>query len=153
VAALPESPGPYRIEGLDADGRALFALSFAGAPVDHMPDVRHFAFALPLEQARASQLDRIRLVAPGTALAPAEVWRRDLPTALAEVRATAEGPGRVRLEWDDDALSLVVVRNARSGEILSFARGRSAMLQTEADELDLVLATGVGGVERRVRVR
>jgi len=151
---LPDAPGSYRLTGIAADGTELFSLSFAATPVDHAEaDIRHFAFAVPLDLAQPSNLESLRLTAPGTALAPAEVRRQTSPLALPSVRATREGPDRVRLDWAGVELPLIVVRDPDSGEILAFARGLTALIDSEADELDLTFAPGLGGLRRRVLVR
>lgn len=151
---LPDAAGPYRLAGIAGDGTELFSLSFAATRVDHADvDIRHFAFAVPLDLARPSNLQSLRLTAPGTALAPAQVRRQSSPLALSSVRATREGPDRVRLDWGGVDLPLIVVRDPDSGEILSFARGPTALIDSEADELDLTFAPGIGGLRRRVPVR
>ena len=59
----------------------------------------------------------------------------------------------MRLDWGGVDLPLIVVRDPDSGEILSFARGPTALIDSEADELDLTFAPGIGGLRRRVPVR
>jgi hypothetical protein len=59
----------------------------------------------------------------------------------------------VRLDWAGVELPLIVVRDPDSGEILAFARGLTALIDSEADELDLTFAPGLGGLRRRVLVR
>ncbi len=56
---LPRSPGAYRLEGLDAAGRALFSLAFSPDEIDH--GGRSFLFAIPYDQAWTTALDRIVL--------------------------------------------------------------------------------------------
>lgn len=47
--SLPSEPGPYRLRALDAEGRELFALSFAGDAIEDAPgDERIFSFAVPM---------------------------------------------------------------------------------------------------------
>ena len=59
---LPEVPGPYRLEGLDAEGRRLFSLSFTPDALDHGGG--SFLFAIPFEPAWTEDLDRITLTGP-----------------------------------------------------------------------------------------
>ncbi len=40
AASLPERPGPYRLLALDASGRTVFDLSFAGEALDHVAGER-----------------------------------------------------------------------------------------------------------------
>jgi hypothetical protein len=51
--------------------------------------------------------------------------------------------GGVSLQWDAAAHPMVMVRDARTGEVLSFARGGSVTLPATGD-LELVASDGVG---------
>ena len=65
---LPESAGPYRLEGLAANGESLFRLAFSPDPVDHGGG-GGFVFAMPFEEAWTGALDRIELTGPEGATA------------------------------------------------------------------------------------
>ena len=59
---LPETPGPYQLEGLDAEGYRLFSFSFTPDALDHGGS--SFLFAIPFEPAWTEDLDRITLTGP-----------------------------------------------------------------------------------------
>ena len=59
---LPETPGPYRLEGRDAEGRRLFSFSFTPDALAHGGG--SFLFAIPFEPAWTEGLDRITLTGP-----------------------------------------------------------------------------------------
>ena len=59
---LPTSPGPYRLEGIDAAGERMFSMSFTPDRVDH--GGAGFLFAVPVEEGRAEQLERVTLTGP-----------------------------------------------------------------------------------------
>ena len=59
---LPMSPGPYRLEGVDAAGGRMFSLSFAPDQVDH--GGAGFLFAVPVEEGWADELNRVTLTGP-----------------------------------------------------------------------------------------
>ena len=59
---LPTSPGPYRLEGIDAAGERMFSMSFAPDRVDH--GGAGFLFAVPVEEGRADELERVTLAGP-----------------------------------------------------------------------------------------
>ena len=59
---LPEAPGPYQLEGRDAEGHRLFSFSFTPDALDHGGS--GFLFAIPLEPAWTEDLDRITLTGP-----------------------------------------------------------------------------------------
>ena len=57
---LPDSPGAYRLEGLDTRGRKLFSLSFEPDAMGHGAG-RGFLFAIPLDPDWIDALDRVVL--------------------------------------------------------------------------------------------
>ncbi len=59
---LPTSPGPYRLEGIDAAGGRMFSLSFTPDRIDH--GGAGFLFAVPVEEGRADELARVTLTGP-----------------------------------------------------------------------------------------
>lgn len=147
---LPEQPGPYSVEGTAGDGSRLFGLSFDAAVVaDHPRGGRTFAFTVPLDDAGASRLARIRLGGPGVAMAVTRAPAA-LRTPPAEPVRMAPAGGGVALQWDAAAHPMVMVRDARTGEILSFARGGSVTVPTAAAGLELIASDGVQS--RRITV-
>lgn len=59
---LPTSPGPYRLEGVDAAGTPVFSMSFTPDRVDH--GGAGFLFAVPAEEDWADELERVTLTGP-----------------------------------------------------------------------------------------
>ncbi len=153
--SLPARPGPYRLQGLDASGDAVFEISFAGEVLADGPaDVRHFTFAIPASMARPDRLERLRLVGPGAPVAE----RARLPIAApaqgqAEPMIAARVANMVELRWDAAADPLIVARDPRTGNILGFARGGSMELPTDAAEIDLIVSDGVRSTRQRVEVQ
>lgn len=146
---LPARPGPYTLQGLDAGGAVLFSLPFDGeALAEHDTRERQFAFAIPARMAHPERLARLRVTGPGVA---AERGRADgsarpgLRPAAPRMLGRRVG-GEVRLEWPQAGLPMALVRDARTGEVLSFARGGAARLQTGARELDVVFSDGIRSV-------
>lgn len=145
--------GPYRVEGRDASGALLFSHPFEAAQVADLPGgpERHFAFVLPVGAA-ADRLAELRVSGPGIAVAQ----RRPPPGAPGPTRApqaTRPAPAQGRLTWDASAHPMAMVRNAATGEILSFARGGEILLRTSATELDIQLSDGVRVEKRRIFVQ
>lgn len=152
---LPSQPGPYSLEATSIDGSVLFRFSFDPVEVADVPGgERHFAFAVPLSQAQAARLGSVRVDGPGgAATASAELAR--LPGGAAPDSAIAvhrNGPG-VDLEWDPSAHRMIMVRDAATGEVLSFARGGRARVKTTTGALELVASDGVHSRTLRVNPR
>ena len=131
----------------------VFGFSFDATPVADDPrGGRTFAFAVPLSQSSAAQLGSLRLAGPGGA---AEALSRPVaafgaPAASDSVVARRVGRG-VALHWNATAHPMVMVRDARSGEILSFARGGDATVAAGSSELEVVVSDRVRS--RRVEVK
>ena len=143
-ASLPQKPGPYSVTAIAADGSQLFALSFDALPAEGSPHgSRHFAFAVPLDQARAARMAGLRLAGPGGIV----VNSRSTPSlslqrAGAPVTSRREGESVV-LQWNAQAHPTIMVRDPETGRVLSFARGGNARVWTDKDHLDLELSDGV----------
>jgi len=159
VPSLPETMGPYVIEGRDAAGQMVFSMPFAA---DAMPDVgadvRHFAFAVPLSADESASIATLRLVARGkesvlhaplgASLLGANGVRRPATQALASVVKTS--PTRASVRWDASAYPLVVVRDAVTGSILSLARGGTASVATnDGHDVDVVVSDGIHSLANR----
>ena len=151
--ALPAEPGPYMLQGLDDAGTVLFELSFAGEALgDGPPDARHFAYALPASLAQPQRLARLRLTGPA---APAAERVRTPAQARVSAAPVAEAVAArdVRVRWNAAAYPLAVVRDPATGAILSFARGGTAMVQSGANELEVIFSDGVASTRQRVAVQ
>lgn len=154
--SVPRESGPYRIEGVARNGRTIFAYSFAGdrpADVDDQT-ARQFAFAIPMDDATQTELASIRLTGGGAApsVMQASLAPGGVSAAINSVDAAAASPGRVRVEWGTTGARMALIRNSRTGEILSFARGGSAQLRTQAADLEVILSDGVRSASRQLRV-
>jgi len=153
---VPHETGPYRIEGVSRNGRAVFSYSFAGerpADIDD-PTARHFAFAIPMDETTQADLASIRLTGPGATpvTMQAAVAPGGIAAAVNAVDASAAPSGRVSVRWDGQAARMALIRDRQTGQVLSFARGGSAHLRARSTDLEVVLSDGVRSVTRRVRV-
>ncbi|MBR9990368.1 MAG: pre-peptidase C-terminal domain-containing protein [Gemmatimonadetes bacterium] len=148
--ALPRAAGPYRVTGTNAQGTRILDVPFDAYEIDHMPGVRLFAYAIPLSAMGGSAPVEIRLHGAGSG----DAVRRRIPAAGAgdDVRAIRDGD-RVRLQWNAERMPVLMVRDERSGEIISFARGGDAQLTTTAAEVEINMSDGVTSTVRRIPVR
>ena len=154
--SLPSAVGPYRIEGTARDGRRLFSYAFAGEQLADTedPTARHFAFAIPMNEATQSELTSIRLSGPGASptVMQASLTPGGVAAAINAVDATATPSGTVRVQWGTTAARMALIRDGRTGEILSFARGGNAQIRTGAADLEVTLSDGVRSTTRKLRV-
>ncbi len=99
VPALPGSDGPYRVEGLNADGRTEFSLSFTPDPLEFGGG--GFVFLVPYEPGWADDLDRMVLTGPEGE----SVLARDGVRPLAVVADPSTGRIRAIIrDWDGGPL-------------------------------------------------
>ena len=146
--SLPTRAGSYRLEGRAKDGSAVFGFSFAPIEVaDDRQGARHFAFAVPLPPERAARVASLRLEGEGQSTVIVGSG-----TEAARIEVTRVAPGRVALRWDASRTPMVVVRDPRTGQILSFARGGRSEVVTDQSELALTLSDRLQSRDTRVRV-
>jgi hypothetical protein len=142
---LPNRPGPYRIEGRAGDGSRIFGFDFAPLEVADDPmESKHFVFVVPLRAERAERLASLALDGGGVHASLAQVSSDPVT-----VQATRAG-GRVALRWDVRKAPMIMVRDPVSGEVLSYARGGSAEIETERSDLALTVSNQVRSRDLRV---
>lgn len=152
--SLPTQTGAWRVEGVTQTGEVLFSHAFRPTPVaDARDGDAHFAFAIPIDEARYARLHIVRVVNGARV-----TQRRATLAALAagsdgdsEVLRTTIGGGQ-RLTWDVRRAPMALVRDARTGTILSFARNGAVDLSFTGD-VDVQLSDGVRSHTSKVRLR
>ena len=96
---LPRTDGPYRVEGLDAEGNSRFSLSFAPTPREH--GGAGFAFLVPYEADWADDLHRMVLTGPEGA----DIVTRDGGPEIAVLTDPSTGTIRAIVRnWDGGPL-------------------------------------------------
>ena len=93
---LPEGPGPYRVDGVGADGESLFSISFSPHPLAYGGGSR-FVFMLPYQTEWADALDRMVLAGPEGDYRVDRGGKTE--TAVLTDRATGRLLGIIR-DWD-----------------------------------------------------
>ncbi len=148
--SLPTRPGPYSVTATGVDGTRLFNLSFDVATVeDSQEGSGHFAFAVPLDQANAVRLGSLRLEGPAGSVAQVRSLAQARTGPPSEpIVARREGEN-VSLRWNAALHPMIMVRDPDTGEVLTFARGGTALVRTPKGQLDLDVSDGV----RSQRVR
>lgn len=156
-AKLPARSGANRVEGLAADGSPVFSFAFEGDAMDHAhPMDRQFAFVIPQSAFNGKTLHTLRLVAgsrtserTSQASTGSRLSAQDAQSPL--VRRLAASAARVT--WTDPAVRGVLVRDARTGDVLAIARSGDARLESRSRDLELVVSDGVHSRARRVTLR
>jgi hypothetical protein len=149
--SLPANTGPDRIELLGALGERIVDFGFQAEAVADARDstARHFAFVVPMDQLRGALPVRLRLSTHGRAVERRAASREPVSGAP---EAQRQGRDGLRVRWSDPQIQGVMVRNARTGEILSFAKGGEAFLTGASSDIELTVSDGVRSTRTRVRV-
>ncbi len=140
--------GSRLIQGRDESGKLIFQRSLPLMQVaEDIPGSldQHFIAAIPVAGFPAGELSELRVV--GDWGVEAIRWSSHaLPLksgAVQRPQAKVFSEGEVRLTWDAAAHPLVMVRDAATGDVLSFAKGGDMILKTSAKQLELTLSSGV----------
>lgn len=152
IGVRPDPRGTWRVEGRDASNALLFSEPFEPEAVADLPgEERQFAFVLPSDAATLDRLASLRVSGPGGAAE--QRTRSGPPEPGDQPAARSVGPGVRRITWDGGRHPMAMIRDARTGEILSFARGGAVDLWSDRGSFDVQLSDGVRGVRRIATVR
>jgi hypothetical protein len=159
---LPDA-GPYTIEVRDLSGVVLAALPFGMDEVADLPEglsVRQFSFVIPMApealnavaSLRIAKQDGIELThlvsraaldilnAPGAIAVNNPVEMLDLPNRS------------VQFTWDAARYPVLMVRDAKTGEVRGFLRGGQAEIEDAPADLEVQFSDGVRS-ERQIHTR
>ena len=124
--ATREAAGPYRVEGVDADGTVLFARRVAPTPLDHEATAL-FTVAVPMDAATEGRLAELRVIGPaGTARLRARAASTAGDAAGTRTRVRRLADGRVEAACADAGAAAVVVSDPATGAVLA-AAGRATV--------------------------
>ena len=138
--ALP-APGPHRLEALAADGSVLYRRNFSAVPMGDLPTGQEegFAFVIPIERAMELEMSSLQVVSGG------RTARQQAAGSLTDPSfdLSRDASGRTVVRWDRTGYPMVLVRDAATGAILSFARGGEVHLPVTRGRLRLSASDGV----------
>jgi len=152
VAASAESAprgGPFRVDLLAGDGSLVRSVRFDAVSVGDLPGApeQHFGFVVPLNLAGDGQVAGFRVRAGGlsaTRLAKAAAGDP-------ESQVTRANSSQIQVRWNSARYSMVMVRDAVTKQVLSFARGGSAVLWSGASQVQLEFSDGVQTAVRQTK--
>jgi hypothetical protein len=125
---VSEPGDTYRVEGVDASGRTLFASSFEPAVLDHAPNVRHFTVAVPLAADVEEQLAEVRVQGPAgrasmTRSAAAALSRVAPPVRISIARRSSDGS--LTVACPGGSTRGILALDEATGTVLGVASGES----------------------------
>ncbi|MDX1999043.1 MAG: hypothetical protein SF066_15105, partial [Thermoanaerobaculia bacterium] len=142
VRGVPETvtDSTARVALLDAAGRVVARTPVRLAALDHSAE-RGFTALVPLS--RAGRWAAWRLEVDGRVVAERRVARAAGQRFAAAPRAFRTDDDTLLVAWDAEAQPLALLRDADSGEVLSFARGGRLEMATRAQRVEVLLSDGV----------
>jgi hypothetical protein len=148
VAAMgaPVAAGPYTWEAKDAQGRVLKSVPFEMYEIADMPndEPKHFAFVVSLDAAAMNALDAVRVVKGESELAVQKAKSAAQTEAAMSIFRVSDLPGgRAEIHWDASAHPVVMLRDAKTGEVRGFLRGGDATMEDVPENMELQLSDGV----------
>lgn len=142
----PPTPGPYTLEGLDSAGNVLFALPFSGEELAEGDEI-HFGFTVP--ESRTTGLALLRVLEGGRILTQTPSSLRTLSVAATPQAQRLSG-GDVEVRWDASHYPTAVIRDGKTGRVLSIARGGEAVVTPQGSVVGLTLSDGLRSLTREV---
>ncbi|MFZ1615590.1 MAG: IPT/TIG domain-containing protein [Holophaga sp.] len=150
------SGGSHALVLMDGQGQELVRHGFEPLEVADLPDgqqERHFVVAVPLETATELRLQQLRVVRENVILAEhTTTLAQGTSRVVREPVAMRLYPGAAHLSWDSEVHANVMVRDPRTGEVIAFLRGGSAMIASDATELEFTFSDGVRSERKILRV-
>jgi len=141
-------PGPYTWEAHDAIGRVLASVSFNAHEVADMPDVTSvqlFSFVVPLQSDVLAAVESMHVKFDNQEIA------QKVQPALAPSEADLQNTVRVedlpdhgaRVVWDAERYPVVMLRDAKTGEVRGFLRGGNAEIVDAPAEVEVHVSGGI----------
>ncbi|HEV8599521.1 MAG TPA: hypothetical protein VGQ69_09190 [Gemmatimonadales bacterium] len=141
---LAPRPGAHRLELFAPDGSLLRSIGFAASELGDLPGgpEQHFAFVLPLDSELETSLTAFRVV---TRQGTRSATRRSLAASDIDPAPllSRPSPGQIEFRWDAVRFPMVLIRDASSGQVLSFARGGVTRLRSSSQDFELTFSDGV----------
>ncbi len=138
--------GPYTWEGKDAQGHVLARVPFQMYEVADVPndEPKHFAFVVPLDAAVMDSLETVRVVKGESELAAKKAQAATQSQAAMNIFRVSDLPAHgAEIHWDAIAHPVVMLRDAKTGEVRGFLRGGDAMVEDVPENLEIQLSDGV----------
>jgi hypothetical protein len=143
---LPAVEGPYRVRGLDAEGRELFGFRFQPDEVEDGPEPGEmdFAWVVPMREDLRDRLVRLELHGPGGGPG-GHVSPEGPPSSDPSQDSAVRLEQGVALEWDPAVFPMAWVRNPASGQVVGMVESGRVDLSLWSHEVEVLLTDGIRG--------
>ena len=146
IPVLPSRGGKLQLAALDENGATIKSFSFDPLKVEDAREAEeHFAYAIPVSQLPLNRVASLSL--SGSGLRTQVRTARAVSAADARVSITSPSAGVTRFKWNADAVPLLVVTDAATGQVLSFATSGDAVVRTNTKSFKVKASNGVRSME------
>ena len=142
---VAQEVGPYTWQAKDALGQVLMTVPFDAAEVADLPNtqLRMFSFLVPMSADTMTKIQSVSLLKDGR-----ELIRRTAAAAPSLAARTAVRPQflanrRMQFTWDAAQSPMVMLRDAKTGEVRGFLAGGSATAEDIPDDIEVVFSDGI----------
>jgi hypothetical protein len=132
------TPGPYTWEARDAMGRILASVSFSAPEVADSPDdgsLQIFSFVVPLKADILAAMQTMHVKSGNQELARRGVSTAPVADFQNAVRMQDLPDGELQMVWDAERYPVLMLRDARTGEVRGFVRGGNAQIEGAPKEI------------------
>jgi hypothetical protein len=132
------TPGSYTWEARDSMGRVLASVSFDAAEVADVPDdhsVRMFSFVVPLQPDILAAMQTMHVKSDNQELAHRSVSTAPVADFQSAIHMQDLPGGDLQMVWDADRYPVLMLRDARTGEVRGFVRGGNAQIEGAPKEI------------------
>lgn len=143
---IRSDPGPYTWEAIDGVGRVVARRTFAGIQVEHDSEssASVFSFIVPIDQSALDEVRTVRVLKDEKQLASVTRPEARLRSLQPESSVTSKSLANdaVALSWDVDRVSMLMLRDPETGEVLGFLRRPGEVRNLPAD-VEVHLSDGI----------
>ena len=146
TGVAPE-PGPYVWQAKDALGQVLITLPFSAPEVADIPNtsVQIFSFVVPMSDDVISRISTVHLSKDGRELTRVVAPSPTTPmlAARAAVKPQYLPNKKMQFSWDASQSPVVMLRDAKTGEVRGFLRGGNGTVEDVPDNLEVQFSDGI----------
>ena len=147
ATGIAPQPGPYVWQAKDALGQVLTSLPFDAPEVEDLPNtsLRMFSFVVPMSADTVSKIASVHLSKDDRELARVTAPSGAAPmlNARVAVRPQYLPNHKMQFMWDATQSPMIMLRDAKTGEVRGFLRGGSGTIEDAPDDLEVQFSDGI----------
>ena len=152
---VPVEGGPFTWEACDGAGRVLASMSFKAHEVADLPDgsTQVFSFIVPLKAEVLQAIQSMHVKSDGQERAARTISAAPMD-AQSAVQMQDLPDGQMQVTWDGERNPVLMLRDAKTGEVRGFLRGGNAVVESAPGESEIRFSDRIRGeVVRHARIQ